>query len=229
MKFAAVDQLQKNIGYEFKDIALLENALTHSSYAHENGLSYGANNERLEFLGDAVLELSSSRFIFDKYPKVPEGKMTKLRAALVCEQSLAEVARKLNFGDFIRLSNGEISTGGAKRDSILSDAVEAVIGAIYLDGGFDAADIFIKKYVLVDIDKKHMMFESKSALQELVQDKYHADTKIEYKVVEESGPAHAKHFRIACFVQGKKLSEGVGPTKKKAESMAAYEAIKIIS
>ena len=222
-------RIHEDLGYEFRDKELLKNALTHSSYAHEQGLSYSLNNERLEFLGDAVLELSSSKYMFENFPELPEGDLTKLRAALVCEVSLADVARKLNFGDFILLSKGEKQSGGEKRDSILSDAVEALIGALYIDGGFEIADEFVKKHILVDIEHKQMIFESKSRLQEMVQDKYHANTRIEYVIIEETGPAHAKNFKTACYVQGEKISEGTGPTKKKAESAAAYEAIKVLT
>ena len=219
------DIIENAIEYRFSDKSLLQNALTHSSYAHEHGMSYSSNNERLEFLGDAVLELVSSRYIFEKYPDMPEGRMTKLRAALVCEESLAEGARMLELGDHILLSHGEQQTGGAKRDSILSDAMEAIIGAMYLDGGLEPAAKFISKYVLVDIERKEMMFDPKSLLQEIIQNKYHENTRIEYTVIDERGPAHDKSFTVECIIQGQKYCSGTGPTKKKAEAKAAYETI----
>ena len=151
-------ELQKNIGYEFKQEQLLRQALTHSSYAHEKNLKERMDNERLEYLGDAVLELVSSEFLFQNHPEMNEGQMTKLRASLVCEQSLADCARQLELGSFLLLGNGEDLTGGRERDSILSDAWEAVIGAMYLDGGFTSAKEFIHKYVLKDIEHKKLFY-----------------------------------------------------------------------
>ena len=217
--------LFETIGYRFSDCSLLENALTHSSYANDKGLPYEKNNERLEFLGDAVLELVTSRFLFERYPTKPEGEMTTMRASLVCEPSLAEAARAIHLGDYLKLGRGEIKTGGVKRDSILSDAFEAVIGAMYLDGGFSAADAFIRRFLLTDIETKHLYYDSKSHLQELVQDHYHENTSIRYEVIDEWGPPHDKSFRIRCLVQGEELAVAEGHTKKKAESEAAYQAL----
>ena len=218
----------KTIGYTFKDISMLENALTHSSYINECKMPYDACNERLEFLGDAVLELASSKYLFTKHPKMPEGDMTTLRASLVCELSLAKVARQIGLGDQLRLGNGEKKTGGADRDSILSDAFEALIGAMYLDGGFDAAEKFIKKNVLKEEGSKELFNDAKSRLQEIIQDKYHENTDIKYEVVEESGPAHDRSFKVRCIVQGEEMSFGEGHTKKKAEQQAALVALEKI-
>jgi len=186
-------------------------------------LSKLANNERLEFLGDAVLELMSSEYIFRTNEQMHEGEMTKLRASLVCEPTLAMCAREINLGDYILLGKGEIATGGANRDSILSDAFEAVIGAIYLDGGFTSAKEFIMKYVLDDIDSKKLFFDSKTILQEIVQADYKEP--LQYKLLGESGPDHDKVFTVAAIVDGKELSQGTGKTKKAAEQAAAYQAI----
>ena len=211
------------IGYHFQNRNYLRQALSHSSYANEMRLSKLANNERLEFLGDAVLELMSSEYIFRTNEQMHEGEMTKLRASLVCEPTLAMCAREINLGDYILLGKGEIATGGANRDSILSDAFEAVIGAIYLDGGFTSAKEFIMKYVLDDIDSKKLFFDSKTILQEIVQADYKEP--LQYKLLGESGPDHDKVFTVAAIVDGKELSQGTGKTKKAAEQAAAYQAI----
>ncbi len=218
----------KGIGYRFSDVSLLENALTHSSYTNDNGLDYSKNNERLEFLGDAVLELASSRFIFGEHPDMVGGDMTTLRASLVCEQSLAMAARQIGLDKQLILGHGEQKTGGRNRDSILSDAFEALIGAIYLDGGFDEAEKFIKKYILTDIENKSLYYDSKSKLQEIVQGYFHENSKIIYEVIDESGPAHEKTFEVVLNVQGKELTKGKAHTKKKAEQEAAYQALLIL-
>lgn len=216
-------EFENMIGYHFQNRNYLRQALSHSSYANEMRLSKLANNERLEFLGDAVLELMSSEYIFRTNEQMHEGEMTKLRASLVCEPTLAMCAREINLGDYILLGKGEIATGGANRDSILSDAFEAVIGAIYLDGGFTSAKKFIMKYVLDDIDSKKLFFDSKTILQEIVQADYKEP--LQYKLLGESGPDHDKVFTVAAIVDGKELSQGTGKTKKAAEQAAAYQAI----
>lgn len=216
-------EFENKIGYHFRNRNYLRQALSHSSYANEMRLSKLANNERLEFLGDAVLELMSSEYIFRTNEQMHEGEMTKLRASLVCEPTLAMCAREINLGDYILLGKGEIATGGANRDSILSDAFEAVIGAIYLDGGFTSAKEFIMKYVLDDIDSKKLFFDSKTILQEIVQADYKEP--LQYKLLGESGPDHDKVFTVAAIVDGKELSQGTGKTKKAAEQAAAYQAI----
>ena len=218
-------QLQQTIGYEFRDMELLRIALTHSSYANEKHWDYNKNNERLEFLGDAVLEVLSSDFIFKNNPTMTEGKMTKLRASLVCEMSLASAAREISLGEYLYLGKGELVTGGAKRDSILSDAFEALIGAMYLDGGMEPAKKFVEQYVMSDIEKKQLFYDSKTVLQEIVQGRKEKNTKITYPVIEESGPDHDKHFVVRCEVNGTGYGTGQGHTKKAAEQEAAYETI----
>ncbi len=216
-------KFEEKIGYFFQRMPLLKDALTHSSFANERGWSYDRNNERLEFLGDAVLELVSSDFIFHEHRSDTEGKMTKLRASLVCEQSLAASAREIGLGEYIRLGRGEQATGGAERDSILSDAFEAVIGAIYLDGGLESAAAFIRRFVLSDIEDKKLFYDSKTILQEMIQDG--GKHTISYELVSESGPDHAKEFAVRCNVDGKPMGTGRGKSKKAAEQKAAYETM----
>lgn len=223
-----LQQFQKIIGYTFQNRTLLKNALTHSSFANEKHWRYETNNERLEFLGDAVLELVSSDFIFKNNPHMVEGKMTKMRASLVCEVSLAASAREIRLGDYLYLGKGELHTGGARRDSILSDAFEAVIGAIYMDGGYEPASRFVEKYVLADIEKKQLFYDSKTILQEIVQGKIHEDTQIQYPILKETGPDHDKHFEVCCVINGKEYGKGCGRTKKSAEQQAAYETILLL-
>ncbi len=216
-------EFEKIIEYQFHNFSLLSTALTHSSFSSERNWNYERNNERLEFLGDAVLELISSDYIFHWKNKDREGAMTKLRASLVCERSLAESARQVRLGEFIRLGKGERSAGGCDLDSILSDAFEAVIGAIYLDGGMEAAGKFVKKYVLSDIENKQLFYDSKTVLQELVQNG--GKNNISYEIISEQGPDHAKTFEVCCKLSGKVVGKGTGRNKKAAEQQAAYEAI----
>ena len=218
-----IGELQEVIGYMFQDKQLLKTALTHSSYANEKRWAYARNNERLEFLGDAVLEIISSEFLFKKNPNMMEGEMTKLRASLVCEPSLAISAREIDLGKYLNLGKGEEATGGAKRDSILSDAFEAVIGAIYLDGGFTSAKEFVLKYVLSDIEKKQLFYDSKTILQEYVQ--ANTDEQVMYHIIKEEGPDHDKLYYSECMVGETSVGIGHGKTKKSAEQAAAYEAI----
>lgn len=223
IKQEKMEEFETIIGYKFQNRNYLKQALSHSSYANEKRLSKLANNERLEFLGDAVLELMSSEYIFLNNREMYEGEMTKLRASLVCEPTLAMCAREIKLGSFILLGKGEIATGGANRDSILSDAFEAVIGAIYLDGGFTNAKEFVMKFVLDDIDSKKLFFDSKTILQEMIQADYKEP--LQYKLIGERGPDHDKEFTVAAIVDGKELSQGSGKTKKSAEQAAAYQAI----
>lgn len=218
-----LNELEEIIGYSFKNKDLLTLAMTHSSYSNDNKLGKLNNNERLEFLGDAVLELSSSEFLFGEYENKPEGELTRLRASLVCEPTLAQAARDFKLNEFLRLGNGEENTGGRYRDSIISDALEALIGAIYLDGGFANAKEFILKFVLNDIENKHLFYDSKTILQEMVQKKY--KERVEYVLVGESGPDHNKEFSVEAVFKNVVLGKGVGGTKKRAEQQAAYEAI----
>ncbi len=216
---------QETIGYEFKNEQLLKQALTHSSYANEKHLKKFSDNERLEFLGDAVLEVTSSEFIFNNYPNLTEGEMTKLRASIVCEPTLAMCTEEIHLGDYLLLGKGEDQTGGRKRKSILSDAMEAVIGAIYLDGGFANAKEFVLKYIMTDIEHKHLFYDSKTILQEVVQGEHQ---QLSYVLLEETGPDHDKRFTVAVVVDGKAISKGTGHTKKAAEQEAAYQALLIL-
>ena len=214
--------LAEKTGYAFSDRSLLTLALTHSSYSNEGGQA-GVHNERLEFLGDAVLEMVTSDFLYHQYPDMPEGKMTRLRASLVCETALAYDARAIGLPDYLIMGKGEEATGGRERDSVISDALEAVIGAVYLDGGLGCARTFILSNVLNDIENKQLFVDSKTILQEAVQAE--AGT-IRYELTGESGPSHRKRFAAAVYVNGELSGAGEGPTKKAAEQQAAYEAIK---
>ena len=218
--------LESRINYSFHDISLLHHALTHSSYANEKHYGKSGSNERLEFLGDAVLELVSSEFLYERYQNLPEGEMTKKRAGMVCEVSLAYCAREFGLQEFIFLGKGEEMTGGRNRDSILSDATEALIGALFLDGGFLKAREFIRKYILNDMDKKQLFFDSKTILQEMVQENILSE--IEYNLVKEEGPDHNKQFTVSVLVNGEPMGTGTGHTKKAAEQSAAYMAIQKI-
>ena len=169
---ADLNEFQSKIGYTFKNRHLLEQALTHSSYANEKHMKKHSDNERLEFLGDAVLEIVSSEFLFINYPQKPEGELTKLRASIVCEPTLALCTKPLDLGKYLRLGRGEDHTGGRKRKSILSDALEAVIGAIYLDGGFTNAKEFVLRFIMTDIENKQLFYDSKTILQELIQGRH---------------------------------------------------------
>ena len=219
-----ISGLEKIIEYSFKNSEFLEQALTHSSYANERKINRINDYERLEFLGDAVLELVSSDFLFHENPLLAEGKLTKLRSSMVCEPALAYCAREIGLEKYIRLGKGEEHTGGRERDSIVSDVMEAVIGAIYLDGGLENAHNFIHRFVLSDLENKTLFYDSKTVLQEIIQaDGY--DT-FEYVLVGEKGPDHAKVFIVDAVLDGKPVGHGEGKNKKAAEQMAAYEAIK---
>ena len=216
-------EFQEQIGYQFQNEGLLRQALTHSSYANEKHMRKLSDNERLEFLGDAVLEIVSSEFLYHSYPNVSEGELTKKRASIVCEPTLALCTKEIHLGEYLLLGKGEEHTGGRERKSILSDALEAVIGAIYLDGGFANAKEFISKYILTDIEHKQLFYDSKTILQELVQGEHEQVT---YVLVDESGPDHNKSFTVEVILKGECISSGVGHTKKAAEQEAAYKALK---
>ena len=222
-----IDDLQNSIGYSFKDEKLLVTALTHKSYVVKNSEDGDINNERMEYLGDAVLELVTSDFLFKNYKDMSEGEMTKLRASLVCEPALAIDAREFNLQDFIFLGKGEENTGGRNRDSIVSDAFEALIGAIYLDGGMNEATKFINTFVLNDIEHKQTFFDSKTVLQERV-DATNLG-KIQYEIVKESGPDHNKVFDAVVKLDDKVVGQGTGNTKKHAEQQAAIDALSKIN
>ena len=214
---------EKKIGYTFRDKKLLRQALTHSSFANEKRLNKLSNNERLEFLGDAVLELTSSEYLFHEHEKMPEGDLTKLRASLVCESTLALCARELALGEYILLGKGEAATGGRERESILSDAMEPLLGAIYLVGGLTSANEFIGRYILSDMEHKKLFFDSKTILQEIVQSEY--KKQLCYELLSEEGPDHNKKFTVLAHMEGTPLAQGVGRTKKAAEQNAAYHSI----
>ena len=215
-------ELQQKIDYQFKDENLLFTALTHSSYANEHKLHKIHHNERLEFLGDAVLEVVSSDFLFKNFPDMAEGQMSKKRASLVCEPTLAYCARQIGLGKYLMLGKGEDMGGGRNRDSILSDALEAVIGSIYLDGGIEQAGSFIMTHVLNDIEHKAIQ-DSKTILQELLQ-KDHKDP-ITYEVVDMTGPEHNRMFVMQVKLGDRVIGKGSGRTKQAAGQEAAYHAI----
>ena len=221
-----IKKFQEVIGYHFHDEKLLRQALTHSSFANEKHLKKHSDNERLEFLGDAVLEIISSEFLYKEYPDKPEGELTKLRASIVCEPTLALCTKDIALGEYLLLGKGEDQTGGRDRKSILSDALEAVIGAIYLDGGFANAKEFIHKYILTDIEHKQLFYDSKTILQEIVQE--NGTQPVEYILTKEEGPDHNKNFTVEARVNGKVMGQGSGHTKKAAEQAAAYQAIRVL-
>ena len=215
-------KLEGKIGYEFKNKELLLQALTHSSFSNEQKINKFKDYERLEFLGDAVLELLSSQFFFETYPEMSEGEMTRLRSSMVCEPALAFCARELSLGDYILLGKGEEATGGRKRDSIISDVMEAVIGAVYLDGGIKKADEFIKKYILSDLENKQLFYDSKTLLQEKMQKQ---GRNITYELVSETGPDHDKTFTVEIRIDGEAVGRGQGRNKKSAQQQAAYQVL----
>ena len=216
-------ELEKKIGYTFQDLEILKQAMMHSSYINEKHLPKYKCNERLEFLGDAVLELVSSEFLFYEDQTRPEGELTKARASMVCEPALAFCAREIDLGQYLLLGKGEDATGGRKRESVTSDAMEALIGAIYIDGGFANAKEFIKKFILNDLENKKLFFDSKTILQEIVQ--AHFKEEISYRMIGEEGPDHDKSFHAAVLIGEKEYGTGTGRTKKAAEQEAAYQSI----
>ena len=221
-----VKELEQKIGYVFKDKSLIERALMHSSYTNEKHLKKYECNERLEFLGDAVLELISSDFLYKKFTQIPEGELTKKRASLVCEPSLAYCARDFGLPQYLLLGKGEDMTGGRNSDSIVSDATEALLGAIYLDGGFASAKEFVLKFILNDLENKQLFYDSKTILQEIVQE--NGTQPVEYILTKEEGPDHNKNFTVEARVNGKVMGQGSGHTKKAAEQAAAYQAIRVL-
>lgn len=218
--------LEEKIGYRFRNLALLRQALTHSSYANEKQIHKTGNYERLEFLGDAVLELVSSAFLYETYPQQPEGTLTKRRASMVCEPALAFCAREIHLEEFILLGKGEESSGGRKKDSITSDVMEAVIGAIYLDGGMAPAKAYIDRFILSDLKHKRLFYDSKSNLQEVIQGKLKKN--LEYVLLDVKGPEHCQTFHVQVVMDGEILGAGEGHTKKAAEQQAAYKALLLL-
>ncbi len=222
-----LDEFEKNIDYTFNDKDLLTTALTHSSYAHEvhDGTEY---NERLEFLGDSVLSIVVSRYIYLNCPQLPEGELTKLRASLVCEKSLYGYAKKISLGSYIRLSHGEKHMGGDNRPSILSDAFEALIAAVYLDGGYECAERFVLRFVVPDIQnpKPKNFKDYKTRLQEIVQQ--NPEECLKYVLAKESGPDHDKYFVMEVHLNSNVIGRGGGRSKKEAEQQAAREALELM-
>ena len=221
-----LEELQDKIGYKFTEEKLLRQAVTHSSFANEKHLKKHSDNERLEFLGDAVLEIVSSEFLYKNYPKKSEGDLTKLRASLVCEPTLALCTREIDLGKYLYLGKGEDLNGGRMRNSILSDALEAVIGAIYLDGGFENAKKFIHRFILTDIEHKKLFYDCKTSLQEVIQGHY--EEELNYRLVSEEGPDHDKKFSVEARIGEKVIGRGIGHTKKAAEQEAAYQALLLL-
>ena len=218
-----LEKLEQVIGYKFNDRDLLAHAMTHSSYANEKHWEKARNNERLEFLGDAVLELVSSDFLFHKNSHMPEGEMTRTRASMVCEQALAYCAGEIHLGEYLMLGRGEEATGGRERASVVSDAMEALIGSIYLDGGFASAKEFIHKFILNDLENKQLFYDSKTILQEMVQGM--GREALTYELLGEDGPEHNRVYETCAKIGGREIGRGQGRSKKAAEQMAAYRGI----
>ena len=222
-----LSELEAGLGYTFRDKSILENALTHSSYANENRERGLHDNERLEFLGDSILGFVVADYLYRSFPDKPEGELTRIRADLVCEKNLARAAATIRLGSFLLLGHGEEQGGGRKRDSIVSDAMESVIAASFMDGGFAAAKEIIDRLILSNIPKgRPRNFDYKTAFQELVQRK--KDQQIHYELTGESGPDHDKHFEVEVLLNGKAVGHGVGSSKKRAEQAAAEAAIEAL-
>jgi len=215
---------QKKIGYKFKNEGLLETALTHSSYANENKLSY--NNERLEFLGDSVLGFITADYLYNSFGKVREGELTKIKAFLVCESSLFGFAKEIGLGEYILLGRGEEQTGGSERPSVVSDAFEAVIAAVFLDGGIKVARSFVLGFIVPAIEKRDVDEDYKTMLQELIQKE--RGNSVRYELIAETGPDHDKVFTAAVILNGKVVGEGSGKSKKEAQQSAAKAALELL-
>ena len=219
-----IKDLETAIGYRFKNITLLQNALTHSSYANERWHNSLLSNERLEFLGDSVLGMLVAEYLFKTFPDRPEGELTRMRADMVCEHTLATVANKIGLGEHLLLGHGEERLGGRSRESILADATESVIAACFLDGGLAAAEQFVKRYILVEVPvSRPNNMDYKTALQELVQQK--KNQVLSYALVGQSGPDHDKQFDVEVSLNGTVVGSGSGRSKKRAEQMAAKSAM----
>lgn len=221
-----LSSLENNIGYVFENKSILKQALTHSSYANENRNS-GPFNERLEFLGDAVLSLISADFLYRRFPSMPEGDLTKLRSGLVCTASLSEYARQISLGDFLLLGKGEDANGGRERNSNLENAFEAVIAAVYIDGGIECARKFVLRFLDVSVETRHINFKDyKTKLQEIVQES-HEET-LNYVVTNVSGPDHDKRYEIEVHLNSNVIGKGTGRSKKQAEQEAAKQALELM-
>ncbi len=217
------ESLEQKIGYQFNDPDLLTAAMTHSSYVNETGADRGACNERIEFLGDAVLELVSSDWLYSQFPDQPEGELTRMRVAVVCEQALFQKAQSISLSDYIRMGSGNTKRGDQSLPSVVSDALEALIGAIYLDGGINAAEQFIHCFILNGSADDLFVEDSKTMLQEMVQKAGTGD--VRYKMIDSSGPDHDKVFTMAVVINGKTYESGTGRTKKAAGQQAAKRTI----
>ena len=218
--------IEENIEYSFKDKSLIEEALTHTSYANENNVN---SNEKLEFLGDSILEFISSKYLYMKFPNLNEGELTKVRATVVCEDSLYEVAKKHDISNYIKVGRSEKGNGGNHRPAILADSIEAIIAAIYFDGGLDEAEKFIINNLedAMNVASKNVgIKDHKTVLQEKLQK--NGDIEIEYKIIEEKGPDHDKEFTAEVIADGKVLAIGTGKSKKHAEMEAAKKALEIL-
>lgn len=222
-----MNSLEEKLGYKFKNRKLLENALTHSSYANEvrNG---STSNERLEFLGDSVLSIIVSDHIYKNFPKLPEGELTRMRASLVCEKSLCGFSRELEVGRYLLLGKGEDKGGGRERDSILADAFEAILAAIYLDGGMEPARKHALRFVLRELDhtEDEVFKDYKTALQEIIQ--RNPEEAVSYILTDETGPDHDKSFTVEVHLNSNVIGMGVGKNKKQAEQMAAKQALELM-
>ena len=218
-------KLEEIIGYEFQNEKLLKTALTHSSFLNEHGLDKTECNERLEFLGDAVLETISSEFLFKNYPENMEGDLSRMRSALVCEKSLCEASRSLQLGAFLRLGKGMEKEGGRNNDAVLADAFEALLAALFLDGGMEVAKKLVYSYVLNDTEEKILLNDAKTRLQEMIQKE---DRHVSYRLLSASGPDHQKSFTCQALINDEPFGTGTGSSKKQAEQAAAYETIKMI-
>ena len=222
-----IKDLETAIGYRFHNISLLQNALTHSSYANERWHNSLLSNERLEFLGDSVLGMLVAEYLYRTFPDRPEGELTRMRADMVCEKTLANVANSIGLGEHLLLGHGEEQSKGRTRNSILADAMESVIAACFLDGGMEAAQDFVKRFILVEVPvKKLNNADYKTALQELVQQK--KNQVLAYTLIGESGPDHDKQFTVEVSLNGKSVGQGTGTSKKRAEQMAAQAAIALL-
>lgn len=219
----AWNEVMDTIEYQFQNTDLLIQAFTHSSYANERKINRIRDYERLEFLGDAILELVTSEALLERYPKKREGELSKLRSSLVCEYCLAQCARELHYPDYVYLSKGERQSGGANRDSLLCDLFESVLGAIYLDGGLEPARCYVERFLLSDMENKRLFYDAKTHLQELVQKKELGE--LQYVLLDEQGPDHQKHFFVEVDIAGTRYGAGDGQSRKQAEQKAAYEAL----
>ena len=222
-----IKDLETAIGYRVRNISLLQNALTHSSYANERWHNSLLSNERLEFLGDSVLGMLVAEYLYRTFPDRPEGELTRMRADMVCEKTLANVANSIGLGEHLLLGHGEEQSKGRTRNSILADAMESVIAACFLDGGMEAAEGIVKRFILTEVPVKKMHnADYKTALQELVQQK--KNQVLAYSLIGESGPDHDKQFVVEVSLNGKPVGQGTGTSKKRAEQMAAQAAIALL-